>query len=129
MSRSLQYSTDLQHIHNTVIQCGVAWLQICRPIFSPTHKICFRCVLIIVYLLKDDSGIAQTSLLMSPAQDPAIVKPSDVFGKHNPFVTPSTNLNSDMLVSQDNDLFVITTRSVSIITVSHFSVMFCNTII
>ncbi|XP_031568995.1 myb-related protein B-like isoform X2 [Actinia tenebrosa] len=53
--------------------------------------------------IMDDSGIAQTSLLMSPTQDPTIVKPSEVFCKQNPFVTPSTNLNSDMLKKKKNN--------------------------
>ncbi|KXJ08016.1 myb-related protein B isoform X2 [Exaiptasia diaphana] len=43
----------------------------------------------------DDSGIAQTSsLLLSPTQD--IIKPAEIFGKQDLFVTPSTNLNHEL---------------------------------
>lgn len=38
----------------------------------------------------EDSGIVQTSLSTSPSQDSSHIKPSEIFGKHDPFATPST---------------------------------------
>lgn len=41
----------------------------------------------------EDSGIAQTTL-KSPTADASLIKPSDIFGEHNLFVTPSTVPNT-----------------------------------
>lgn len=43
--------------------------------------------------LQEDSGIAQTTL-KSPTADASLIKPSDIFGEHNLFVTPSTVPNT-----------------------------------
>ncbi|XP_032219317.2 myb-related protein B isoform X2 [Nematostella vectensis] len=43
----------------------------------------------------EDSGAVTSSLLLSPPTS-SIVKPSQVFGKQDPFVTPSTTLNSEI---------------------------------
>ena len=45
------------------------------------------------YFLQEDSGIAQTTL-KSPTADASLIKPSDIFGEHNLFVTPSTVPNT-----------------------------------
>lgn len=40
--------------------------------------------------LQEDSGIVQTSVLPSPSKDSSFIKPSEIFGQHNPFATPSS---------------------------------------
>lgn len=59
-----------------------------------------RVIYVNLLVLQDDSGIGQTSsLLLSPTQDQAIIKPCEIFGKQDPFVTPSTNLSNELCVS------------------------------
>ena len=43
----------------------------------------------------------QTSVAPSPSQDSSLIKPSEIFGKHNPFVTPSS-VPSGTVVSGKN---------------------------
>lgn len=49
----------------------------------------------------EDSGIVQTSLATSPSKDSSLIKPSEIFGKHDPFVTPST-VPTETVVSGKN---------------------------
>ena len=43
----------------------------------------------------------QTSLATSPSKDSSLIKPSEIFGKHDPFVTPST-VPTETVVSGKN---------------------------
>ncbi|KAM7440818.1 Myb-related protein A [Porites harrisoni] len=49
----------------------------------------------------EDSGIVQTSISTSPSQDSSHIKPSEIFGKHDPFATPST-VPTETVVSGNN---------------------------
>lgn len=44
----------------------------------------------IVECVVEDSGVVQTSALPSPSKDSSFIKPSEIFGQHNPFATPSS---------------------------------------
>ena len=53
------------------------------------------------FCFQEDSGIVQTSLSTSPSQDSSHIKPSEIFGKHDPFATPST-VPTETVVSGNN---------------------------
>lgn len=49
----------------------------------------------------EDSGVVHTSVVPSPCKDSSLIKPSEIFGQHNPFVTPCS-VPSETVVSGKN---------------------------
>lgn len=50
---------------------------------------------------QEDSGVVHTSVVPSPCKDSSLIKPSEIFGQHNPFVTPCS-VPSETVVSGKN---------------------------
>ena len=51
--------------------------------------------------LQEDSGVVHTSVVPSPCKDSSLIKPSEIFGQHNPFATPCS-VPSETVVSGKN---------------------------